>query len=943
MVHVVSVLRPEGNRAPKFDTTEIVFHPLMSRHQLKRCGMDRTSDRPKEKAAIKNLAWNAAEPVSLDRNGPRDVAFRRFEPEWVERPALELFAEVAARYPDNIACEDVDTRLTFAEVWQAARRLAATIHAAAPTGKPVGVLLPNQASFGVAVLACLGAGRPCVLIDRNYPQDRVGSIVRAAGLAAVVLGRADIDAGYLLPAGVLALELESALMAGPAPAGMPTAAPLPDVPSFIVYTSGSTGAPKGIVLSQRSVLHRAAELVNAVHLRPDDKVLSLASPGTIGGLQQIFEVMLSGASLVKLDLQRLGLGQIVRTIAERRISMMFSTPAVWRSVARLEGARAALSSLRCIQSSGDTLLRVDCDLVRSVLPTDCHILSVYGATEAPALLQWFVADAPADEARVPAGYPLPDIDFAVLDEHGVSVSDGEPGEFVIRSRFTSSGLWQNGIVDPGPFEIEAQAPQSKIFRTGDLVRRRPDGLYVVLGRQDRQVKVLGNRVELAEIETVLRRMPNIVDAAVIARRGDSEPLLLAFVVPRSPAGPEILSEVRRHLGATLPAYMRPRRLVALDSLPLLPGRKIDEEALLTLAGRSDDAPDAPARPAAGSNTLRMVDTAWRRALGRSAPNRQLSFEESGGDSLQLLHLVFELERLAERPLPMERFHTRLNGEQMALELELCLGEAPIALATDSPALFLFPPGGGADAHLAALRTACALHLPVRQVAYPDLGVIARADASFEDIAAHAVRMISLLKPNGPLVLVGYSDGGDVAYEAARQLRACGREVARLLLLDTDASGLSYPAPPTERRSLRSRMRDFGRKPRVHRLRQLVDFFYPEKILRGSYGRFLVRCALALPIALPRDIAFIVSFKTFQLLFDVLHLRWSADLKAAPLDVPFVLFRSDENRPGALDDLGWRPRTTNLTIEPVPGDHSTVLVDERLAARVAQLAGASAAG
>src|SRR6185437_15675669 len=239
-----------------------------------------------------------------------------------------------------------------------------------------------------------------------------GRIVRDAGLAAVVMKGSDIADGYLLPAGVLAVELESALQGGTPPERMPAAPPPPDAASFVVYTSGSTGTPKGIVLSQRGVLHRAAELVNAVHLRPDDKVLSLASPGTIGGLQQIFEVMLAGASLVKLDLQRVGLGLVVGAVAERRITMMFSTPAVWRSVARLEGARDSLTSLRCIQSSGDTLLKVDYELIRAVLPADCHFLSVYGATEAPALLQWFVDSSPKDEVRVPAGYPLPGFDFA---------------------------------------------------------------------------------------------------------------------------------------------------------------------------------------------------------------------------------------------------------------------------------------------------------------------------------------------------------------------------------------------------------------------------------------------------------------------------------------------------------------------------------------------------
>jgi len=147
--------------------------------------------------------WTTPAAIPLDRNGPETVGFEPFLKEWCERPAVELFATAAARYSDRVACEDIDTRLTFGEVWAAALRLAAIVDAAVPPGAPVGVLLPNQASYAVAVLACLGAARPCILIDRNYPQDRVGRIVRDAGLAAIVLRQSDIADGFLLPAGPL--------------------------------------------------------------------------------------------------------------------------------------------------------------------------------------------------------------------------------------------------------------------------------------------------------------------------------------------------------------------------------------------------------------------------------------------------------------------------------------------------------------------------------------------------------------------------------------------------------------------------------------------------------------------------------------------------------------------------------------------------------------------
>ena len=258
--------------------------------------------------------------------------------------------------------------------------------------------------------------------------------------------------------------------------------------------------------------------------------------------------MLSGATLVKFDLQRTGLGKVVQAIGERRITMMFSTPAVWRSVARIDNVVSDLVSLRCIQSSGDALLALDLEQVRQVLPADCHVLSVYGATEAPALLQWFVSPTlPDDGPRVPAGYPLPGFAFALVDDSGNAVKEGEAGELVVKGTWMSLGIWRNGAVHPGSFEEDERDLTAPVYRTGDIAAKRPDGLFVTLGRKDRQVKILGNRVELAEIETVLRQAPKVEDAAVVARRLEGEPRLFAFFVPRAAGSADISAVIREHL------------------------------------------------------------------------------------------------------------------------------------------------------------------------------------------------------------------------------------------------------------------------------------------------------------------------------------------------------------------------------------------------------------
>lgn len=867
-------------------------------------------------------AWLSCAAPDLDLNGPRGTGFRPVGRAWAERPALALFAEAAARHPNAIACEDLERRISFDAMWKAARRLAWRIDATIPAGRPVGVLLPNQALYPAAVLACLGAGRPCVLIDRNYPADRVAAVIGDAGLAGLVLAQADIAAGYALPPEAGALAIEDAFAGAEPPADLP-AGPVPlDAASFIVYTSGSTGRPKGIVLSQRAVLHRATELVDAVHLAPADKVLSLASPGTIGGLQQIFEVMLSGATLVKLDLQRIGLGQVLQAVADKRITMMFSTPAVWRSVAQLDGAREALASLRCIQSSGDILLRVDHDLIRTVLPPGCAVLSVYGATEAPALLQWFVQDPPPDESRIPVGYPLPDIDFALVDEQGVPVAEGEVGELVIRSAFTSLGLWRDGAVVPEPFTIDPARPGLKTYRTGDLARRRPDGLFVVLGRRDRQVKIRGNRVELAEIETALKATPGVRDSAVIVHRTAAEPLIVGFVVPGRDAPPGLTDAIRAAVARALPAYMHPRQLHVLEALPLLPGRKVDEAALQSLAESQLDRAAATADDDGGSVTSAkaMVDRAWRTAVGRP-PRSGQSFDEAGGDSLGFLQMLYHIERLAGRALPLEQFHAQLDADGIARALDRTLrGEAP-AFDAEAPVVFFFPPSGGTDRFLAGFCRTVADRIALRVLNYPGIGILARSDASLETIAAHAVRQIDREKPEGPLVLAGYSAGSDVAYAALGQLLGSGRQVALLGVFDTDVTGIPYPAPPAAPRPPVARLSRLWRGLRRGYWLKLTSMLLTDAL----FARPAVRRATSLLVGLdppfPESWKIVLSTIVQLRLFQRLHTEWLDRPKGKPLDTPVLLFRSAEPRPpGVPRDLGWSTRAHSIDIIDVRGDH-----------------------
>ncbi|HJQ55984.1 MAG TPA: AMP-binding protein [Vineibacter sp.] len=873
--------------------------------------------------------WRAIEAPALDANGPPSLPFRHFPAAWSDRPAIGLLRDAAQRFADRTASDDGEHRLTYGEMWAAVCRLARTIDDATVPGAPVAVLLPSDAYFQIGLLACLAAGRPCVVLDRNYPADRNADIIRDAAVRAVILSAADAPDELKLPDGVRALRLaEPAPPDAPVPA-LPEVAHQPDAPAFIIYTSGSTGRPKGVVLSQRMMLHRTFQKIESLHKNEHDISVSLRSPCTVGGLLQVFECVVSGAALMQLDLQRHSLGAALRAVADRRATIMVATPAVWRAISRLENVRALLSSLRSVQTAGDVLLQADLELMRGALPSDCAILNVYGATEVPALLQWFVPRRQdMVEARVPAGYPIPGFDYAIVDEAGGAVAAGEPGELVIRSRYTAIGAWLEGGLRDGPFAVDPEDPALRIYRTGDLVRMRADGAFVTLGRKDRQLKIRDNRIEPAEIENVLRGHPAVLEAAVVARRNGETVTLLAFVVARQDSNPALLDDLKARLRGALPSHMQPTQVLSIDAMPLLPGRKVDEGRLLAIAAEAIRPMPAPSTTRAASRRSRdRVAQAWRRTMDRQSLEADRPFSEAGGDSLRLLELIFYLEQRCEIDLPLEAFHGDMRPSQFAAALDQCL-EGSTVTPADLPCVVLVPGYGGDEPRLAQFRADCADALRFVTIKYPDWATLAAPGSSCETVVTDVVRQIEAACGSSRLLIAGYSMGGDFAYAAATRLAASGRDVGLLVVLDTDtrsstpsldASQFAASKTPAKRR-----LSHFVEAVRQSGWDGLAGAIRLDQLVERRWFLSLLRTAARVPLPmLPAKWLFRPRRLIFQALLTGKHTVWCETLVPVRQDVPTVLFRSEQRRSHAAPDLGWSARCASVDVVGVHGDHRTM--------------------
>jgi len=738
----------------------------------------------------------------LDWNGPTGRIFIRFGEHDLDRSIIYHFERVARRHRDRIAITDLDTSVSFAQLWDGLSGLAETIAAQSRPGELVGILLPPNPMFPLAILACLAAGRPFLALDPHYPSDWVGEVLQDARLTLIIGCAASVEASGSGARTTRVINLTR--LPQPAREGWRPAELGLDQPACVLFTSGSTGPPKGIVNSQRNLLQRVAQSINAAHINTDDRLLTLTPLCTIVGVRDTMTALLAGASIYLLDLQRVGAREILNVIRAEAITILFAFPALLRSMVPYDQKRAG-AALRLVRVGGDTTLWSDVDLLRAWLGPEAVIQLIYAATEAP-IMQWFIdGSCRNDDARIPIGYPLPGNRLAVIDEFGRAAPPGEVGELIVGSPYVALGLWVDGRCVGNCTESDGM-PAHRLFRTGDLVRLRPDGLLERLGRMDRQVKIRGARVELDGVEAALRQHPLVRDVAALARTSsaDGGAILVAYVSARDGAPAGLLDDLKT-LMRSAPPPMRPGRLYLVHEIPRLPSSKLDARALTALDGANiqNEHANAVSRAAAGSADrdciAPTVAKAWQEVLFTPVGGPEEDFFEAGGDSLKALTLTMELERA----LGLELSVTLINEAPKFASLCEALREqrttryVPLVLLKEGaglPPVYFIHGVGGNVAELFPIA---------RSMTYPGavFGIQARGLArqelphtTVEAMAIEYLREIKARQPDGPYYLCGYSFGGLVAFEMARRLWESGSEVGLVGLFDTMPSPLGWPLP-----------------------------------------------------------------------------------------------------------------------------------------------------
>jgi amino acid adenylation domain-containing protein len=588
--------------------------------------------------------------------------FVEFPIEEVEQSIPERFEKIGRKFPDRIAIKSKDQEFTYDELNKDANRVAHQILDECGKGnRPIAILMEHGADVLAAILAVLKAGKCYVPLDPTYPVERLRYMLRDAQ-AELILAQ-DRTLSLAREIGGQEFRVADANEIGNDRAdGNLNLALSPDTLAYIIYTSGSTGQPKGVVDNHRNVLHGTLRFTNGLHISPEDRISLTHSCSTSASIRRIFPALLNGAALFPLDVRQSGVQSLIDLLAADSITI-FSTGRIRDFVHNLD-QKQRFPNLRLVSLGGEIVHRRDIDLYRKIFPSSCLIGIWMSTTETGNITQFFIDGETRISGDIaPIGYPAEDMDVILLDGAHNRVKDGELGEIAIKSRYLSLGYWRRPDLTNDKFLSDPNGGEERIYFTGDLGRRDPDGCLFHLGRKDDQVKIRGYRVELAEIEAVLLNLGYFRNACVTLRnRGLPEQSLVAYLVPERQPAPTT-SLLRKTLTALLPSHMIPSVFVILESLPLTPARKIDRAAL------PDPGMERPELdiPFAASRTPveQQLASIWADVLALDQVGIHDNFFDLGGHSLAAMRVVSRVIKQFQLQIPLQSLFRSPTTAEMA--------------------------------------------------------------------------------------------------------------------------------------------------------------------------------------------------------------------------------------------------------------------------------------
>jgi len=844
---------------------------------------------------------------------------------------VQPFEEQVRRHPHRLAVRDGERTLSYAELNGEANRIAGALLAETDAGRhPVVALLPLGCDYVCAAWGIWKAGKISVPVTPTDPDTALMRILNDVSARVLLCNsRTMMTAARVTSPQTRVINIDDIAKTDALPD--PDRSIAPDDPAIIIYTSGSSGTPKGVIHSHRTYLQSVRCLQDRLALSADDRLSMLHTPGSISAQGTILCALLCGASIHPYDVAQDGLAHLAAWLLEARITFLRCIPTLFRLLAATLPRGKQFPDVRLCWLGGERVTTRDIEVWRQHFPVTSTFINNIGATETLSYAQYALHGQDVLKGSdLPVGYAHRGKVVTVRDSNGAIVPPGTVGEFVVESRFLSPGYWNRPELTRAKFRPAATGANARTYFTGDRGRQRKDGCLVYTGRQDDQVKIRGFRVETGAVETAIRNTASIDHVAVVPRKDQNGDLcLVAYLVENEPEH-LLTTDLRHLLHERFPEYMVPSRFIAVAALPLTSTGKIDRNAL----------PDLPEPPATTRSTVigkgsveHDLSEMWKQTLGIPYVGPDDHFFDLGGDSLHAVQILAAIEHVFGMQLPMT---TLIHAPTVAAQADIIRSkEAPAASdglvvlqpQGSLPPLFLVPPAASSTLGFRSL----ALHLGCDRPVYgfEPAGIDGRLPPQnrIEDMAAHYVRAMRDVQPHGPYYIGGRCLGGVVAFEMAQQLHAAEMPIHLLAVLDSRM-------PPGY--TLKGR----NKRPQADPIRNMKQCYYGTLRVAAHAYRHLFRKTrgenrepLATgPCNAPHPLMAIDPHERIRTAH--MQARWRYIARRYPGRVTY--FRSSGEGMREAWKHEWRRLCAGIDYVDIPGEHTTILHDAYVATVAAAL-------
>ncbi|MCY1144099.1 amino acid adenylation domain-containing protein [Actinoplanes sp. Pm04-4] len=821
-----------------------------------------------------------------------------------DRPSRRLhehFEAQAALTPEAPAVIRDREQMTYGELERRADRLARVLRARGAAGAVVGILLDRSFELAISVLAVLKAGAAYLPLDPAYPLDRLDFMLRDSRVELLL---ADGDVSVSAPVSVISTRTD---------APQDTASGGDGRLAYVIYTSGSTGMPKGIAMPQ-AVLDNLVSWQLGESTHGSGRTLQYSALSFDVSCQEMFSTWAAGGVLVLVDEKdRTDPARLLDILTEHRVERLFLPYAGLQHLATYcAAAQRYPSTLREVITAGEALIVTDSIRAMFQRCAGATLTNQYGPSETHVVTARTLNGDPRLWPTNPdIGFPIANTRVHLVDQALRPVPPGAVGELLVGGVAVADGYLHRPEATNERFVADPWEPSDTAmsYRTGDLGRFRADGSIEFLGRSDGQIKIRGYRVEPGEIEHLLTTVTGVDEAAVVVRPTSMGAQLAAYV-RAAELDPQSL---RAELASRLPAYMVPQTITVIEAFPLTPSGKIDRREL---AARQPETPGTAGSRRPRDRVEIELCELWSRVLGLPEVGIDDDFFDLGGSSFSGVQLVamIRLEMGQQVELP-----TLYQASTVALLAEaLRDGEQPTRTASlvklrdgdrGVPPIFCFHALPGSVVRFGVFKSLLRPGRPIYGLQARGLDPRQPPHTDVVEMAGDYLREIREAFPDGPYVLFGYSLGGVIAYETARQLQADGADVALLALGDTDSvwdfestRGDVLEHLVTKALKLDLDVAELAAMSGRERVQRILDAGIAGGALSRDFGLDRLRRMLEMYETNATAVA------TYQV---------------RPYAGDLLLLRA-EQAPSAPDDLGWGRFARSVQVEWVPGDHFHML-------------------